>query len=622
MMRTIRIYCIVCLFLLFVSEVSCQFKTFESLTDLKNKFIQKSEKGNENVILLYDISIESSLKKTKVVFHYVKLINQSSDFLMFRVDSGHDKKMIDYNGRLLRDIGGVLRTIKKVTTYDFSIFSEATYDSTKKYCVTIDAKSLKGDIFEWYEAYEYELPQMGIKIPLFDEDYIDRVFISVSTESKIHTQYLFLNTGSIEPTNSIASQGSHTYIWDFYGSSMLQNKNSFPMLLIQVPSQVSGNYLTSWKDFGSWYYSKIKKKLSLSKKHHKTVDSLIKGCQNDQDKIDKIYNYVISNMRYVQIYKPLENILPKSADEIMENKFGDCKDFAVLMVALLRYANFDAHYAIALVDKKVKNSDKIVVTVFDHVVVYIATQNKEYWIDATSDYGSSGTPPYHITGNFALIIDEKESKMVFLPENEENNIEYSFAISSIFNGNCNGTLTVKVSGQFTDMFRVYKSHFNNDRYESEIEKGLKTVIKDNVVFNDIQYIFTDKAFTLKAGFLLTNSVISVGKNHFMSINKLIKDILSKEILIHRDAMSTKTPITFIYPKGRIQLLFDTVQLGIEKIDILKKNEDIINNGWIRSDLSTSIIFETDYNFSDPTLSSEDIEERLKLLSYDLSITQK
>lgn len=65
--------------------------------------------------------------------------------------------------------------------------------------------------------------------------------------------------------------------------------------------------------------------------------SLVKDCQNDIEKVEKIYDYVIKNVTYdKQKAQTVQSGYVPVVDEVLKSKKGICFDYAALMASMLR----------------------------------------------------------------------------------------------------------------------------------------------------------------------------------------------------------------------------------------------------------------------------------------------
>jgi tetratricopeptide (TPR) repeat protein len=109
--------------------------------------------------------------------------------------------------------------------------------------------------------------------------------------------------------------------------------------------------------------------------------------------------------------------------EVIKRHYGDCKDKATLLVAMLRAAGIDADLALLSVGpgRDVKE-DLPGINRFDHAIVYVpaaagaTTGHDAIWIDATAESFAVGYLPYDDEGRNALVIAAGTSGLTRTPE--------------------------------------------------------------------------------------------------------------------------------------------------------------------------------------------------------------
>ena len=108
-------------------------------------------------------------------------------------------------------------------------------------------------------------------------------------------------------------------------------------------------------------------------------------------------------MKYTGIEFGEASLVPRTPAEVFERRYGDCKDKALLLTALLRAAGIPAEVALldagfgADVDPDVPGFGS-----FDHAIVYLPGP-KPLWIDATDRFSPVGDLPLPDQGRLALV---------------------------------------------------------------------------------------------------------------------------------------------------------------------------------------------------------------------------
>jgi tetratricopeptide (TPR) repeat protein len=145
-----------------------------------------------------------------------------------------------------------------------------------------------------------------------------------------------------------------------------------------------------WEKLSNLYGKLIDQKIQAS------PVSLPPGLSSGSDLADtavKLTRWVNSQVRYVGLELGQNSIIPYSPQEILKRGYGDCKDKAVLLTALLRKAGYKASVALLWdgsnsdIFPEVPGLDQ-----FDHAIVWVDAKTP-LWLDPTSDYSRGTTLP-------------------------------------------------------------------------------------------------------------------------------------------------------------------------------------------------------------------------------------
>lgn len=138
----------------------------------------------------------------------------------------------------------------------------------------------------------------------------------------------------------------------------------------------------SWEQMGEWYAELQKPRASTSDSVRLKADDLTKGLSNPDDKAKAIYDYVSKNIRYVSLSFGLGRFQPHSAEDVLSNQYGDCKDKATLLEALLAAENIHSYPVLINSQRKI-DPDMPSPGQFDHVINVILLDGKPMWADTT-----------------------------------------------------------------------------------------------------------------------------------------------------------------------------------------------------------------------------------------------
>ncbi|HET9650959.1 MAG TPA: transglutaminase-like domain-containing protein, partial [Usitatibacter sp.] len=109
------------------------------------------------------------------------------------------------------------------------------------------------------------------------------------------------------------------------------------------------------------------------------------------------------NTHYVALEFGIYGYKPYPVSETLARRFGDCKDKASLMVALLRGLGIDADLALV----RTRHMGALApqpasIAVFDHAIVYLPKY--DLWLDGTAEYAGSRELPIEDQGAMALVV--------------------------------------------------------------------------------------------------------------------------------------------------------------------------------------------------------------------------
>lgn len=116
----------------------------------------------------------------------------------------------------------------------------------------------------------------------------------------------------------------------------------------------------------------------------KKLETILDGSENSWAKLEKIYDYVRTNVKWNEKYR----IYPKkSAPTVIENREGNNAEINYLLVLLLREAGFKCNPALARSNfRGLLQKDYPLISQFDQVLACVELYGKHHFLNATSLY--------------------------------------------------------------------------------------------------------------------------------------------------------------------------------------------------------------------------------------------
>ncbi|HEX8984508.1 MAG TPA: DUF3858 domain-containing protein, partial [Bryobacteraceae bacterium] len=121
------------------------------------------------------------------------------------------------------------------------------------------------------------------------------------------------------------------------------------------------------------------------------------------DKIRAVHEFVLRNTHYVALEFGIYSYKPYPVSQVYARRFGDCKDKASLMIALLHQAGIEADLALVRTRRLGDIGEGATsIAIFNHAIVYIPKY--DLWLDGTAEYAGSRELPLEDQGAMALTV--------------------------------------------------------------------------------------------------------------------------------------------------------------------------------------------------------------------------
>ncbi|MDX1628644.1 MAG: DUF3857 domain-containing protein, partial [Fulvivirga sp.] len=177
----------------------------------------------------------------------------------------------------------------------------------------------------------------------------------------------------------------------------------------------------NWQDVNNWALNifDLNKKPDLSS----AFEEVFTGEESKEEQINALIDFVQDDIRYMGIESGIGSIKPFAPEQVLSQRFGDCKDKSLLLVSLLKDIGVEKSYPVLVNTTLQHGIDNLLPSgqLFDHCIVYFEYKGKGYWVDPTiaQQGGNFKTIGTHDLGS-ALIVKESTKKLT--PMEIEDNI--------------------------------------------------------------------------------------------------------------------------------------------------------------------------------------------------------
>jgi len=204
------------------------------------------------------------------------------------------------------------------------------------------------------------------------------------------------------------------YRWQFKDIPQIIPESNMPPTVEINPTLFISTF-DSWDDVYNWWWGLARDKMKADEAIEKRVEELTGDEVSDEAKIRKIYNFCAKEIRYVAVEYGEAGYEPHQAQDIFRNKYGDCKDQAILLVTMLKKAHLSA-WPVLIGTKDYYNlNEDFPNMLFNHAIAAVSLKDKIVFLDPTAETCSFGDLPSVDQGRRVLVCQEEGYKIENTP---------------------------------------------------------------------------------------------------------------------------------------------------------------------------------------------------------------
>lgn len=282
--------------------------------------------------------------------------------------------------------------------------SQRIYDGMRTALIFI--KDVRpGDVLD----YSWSIDGMN---PILGGRYTDEFTLSAHVPTRLLRHRLLWETGrplqwrGAEPT-ILTSGDSQALIWELHDMEALDIDDATPSWF-EPWRHVEVSEFASWNEVARWSHAMYRLDAASTAAIKALAESIRAQHRDRNAQITAAIRFVQDDIRYLGIEMGRNSHEPHQPAETLEARWGDCKDKAFVLVALLRELGLQAFPALVHSNYGPKLHEKLPSPFqFDHVIAQVVDGGKTYWVDGTiNDQGGNlstiETPNY----GRALVIRE------------------------------------------------------------------------------------------------------------------------------------------------------------------------------------------------------------------------
>ncbi len=432
-----------------------------------------------------DITLTPDHREVMESHYVIKVLNDRGKEKFAEVvltyDSTYEKLDLEY-ARTIKPDGSVVtvgdKNIRDVSLYlNFPLYSnarariismpEVTDGSVIEYKVRLSRNQLPNkkdfDTTYWLQNDEPILLQRGtIRVPK-----------NVSLKYKIiNNEY---NTLGFDMKPKVSETGNTTvYSLEFKDVPQIIPEPMMPSIT-KVNPYVLFSTFDSWKDIYEWWRGLYKDKIIADESIKAKVAELIKDKKTQDEKLRAIYNFCATGIRYVAVEYGDAGYEPHKAGEIFKNKYGDCKDKAILLVTMLKEAGISAFPVLISTQDSFQTQEDVPSLLFNHAIAATFVDGKLIFMDVTGNTVSFSDLPVDDQDRTTLVFLNNKFELVKTPlySSQRNRMLTDMKITVKADESIDATRIAEAQGYFLQAQRYWLKF----TMPAMIEEGLKQKIR-------------------------------------------------------------------------------------------------------------------------------------------------
>jgi hypothetical protein len=409
-------------------------------------------------------------------------------------------KVKDFRAWLIRP-GGETKRYGKEETLDVASDMNDVYNEYRRKRISGASEAEVGSVF----AYTFTLEDRSVfsqddnffqnEIPVINSRY------TLVLPAGWRAEAITFNHPNIEPQVT----GS-TYVWELTNLPPIADepfsphpRNLAAHLAVSYYPPTTGpavpiKTFTNWTEVATWMSELEDPQVQVDDALSRKAYELTALAKTEYEKIQAIAQYV-QNIRYISIQIGVGRgggYRPHSSTEVFNKSYGDCKDKANLMRAMLKVVGIDSipvsihsgddpNYVRSSWPSPIQfNHCIIAVKVSDQTqastIIKHPTLGRLMIFDPTDSETQIGDLPYYLQGSLALLDTKQSTDLVTMPITppEMNQLERSGSFQLSSDGTLTGKIQEQANGQAASIYRTDFKRLSKPEYNALVERRISS----------------------------------------------------------------------------------------------------------------------------------------------------
>jgi len=356
-----------------------------------------------------DISVTFDPTYEKVIIHAINVVR--------------DGTVIDKLG------DAKIKVLQRETDLEYRI-----YDGSKTLSVVLDDLRV-GDVVEYAYSRNGLNPVFNNLIagaaPMQWKVPVGRVFVRLLAPS---ARPMTVATRNAAPKAELTENGAYRdYRWSQHNMPGLSIDEDAPATYNPYAA-VYWSEFGSWKNVVDWGIPLYRPSAPLGPDITAAIRRIRQTAPTQETRLRAVLELVQRDIRYLGIEVGQGSHAPNAPALVFQRRFGDCKDKALLMVAMLRELDVPAAPALVHTDNRSAVAERPPAPhAFNHVIVQARVNGKTYWLDPTRS-PQAGDLEHLGQADFGQALLLEEGSSALSPMAQAQGREQRHEVHAVFDG--------------------------------------------------------------------------------------------------------------------------------------------------------------------------------------------
>lgn len=466
------------------------------LSQLRTVQIPAYEKNVNAVVLQNDsvVNVDASGKTVTTITYAVRILTREGrkEAVIAAPYLVSSSKVRELKGWLIRSDGSG-KSYGKDQVVDMISDPDDIYNEYRLKIINAVDETDAGSIFGYQVTTE--------ESPLFDQDlwFFQDDLPSLESRYTLNlpngwkADSITFNYAKVEPRVSGSS-----YVWEARNLPPVPREPESPSVKNLVP-HIAVNYFPlaattnfrvfkDWTDVSRWNTELSNPSAIINDEIAVKARELTANSETELDKIRAVSRFV-QNLQYISIDTGVgkgNGYRPRPSTLVLQRGYGDCKDKANLMLALLKALKIEAYLvSIYSGDPTFVRAEWASPRQFNHCIIAVKVSSetntqtiindpvlgKLMIFDPTDPHTPIGDLPDYLQGSFALVVAGANGKLLKMPVTlpETNGTERKVEMIIEADGNLSGTIYEESRGQSASSARRLLKEVSSSNYDKIIE---------------------------------------------------------------------------------------------------------------------------------------------------------